>query len=51
MEYVVRPGDSLWSISRRMYGDGNVWSSLFSANMNQIFNPNLIYPGMVIKLP
>ena len=46
---VVR-GDSLWRISRRIYGQGMRYTTIFSAN-DQIRNPNLIYPGQVLVLP
>lgn len=31
-EYVVREGDSLWSIAERMYGDGRYWPLVRDAN-------------------
>jgi nucleoid-associated protein YgaU len=49
--YVVQPGDNLWQISRRLYGDGRYWVYLFGANVHQIRNPNLIQPGQVLALP
>ena len=49
--YVVRPGDNLWQIASRLYGDGRYWVYLFGANAHQIRNPNLIQPGQVLTLP
>ena len=49
--YVVRPGDNLWQIASRLYGDGRYWVYLFGANAHQIRNPNLIHPGQVLNLP
>ena len=48
--YVVRPGDSLSAIAQRLYGDGRLWPVLFANNADQILNPNLIYPGQVLRL-
>lgn len=47
---VVR-GDSLWRISRRVYGHGVRYTVIYGANDAQIRNPNLIYPGQVFVLP
>ncbi len=49
--YVVRPGDSLWAIAQRYYGAGSLWPLLYAANADRIHNPNLIYPGEVLRLP
>ena len=47
--YVVRPGDSLWNITDRFFGDPFLWPRLWSINP-YIDNPHLIYPGDVITL-
>jgi nucleoid-associated protein YgaU len=49
--YVVQPGNSLWQIARRVYGVGTRYTVIYTANPNQIRDPNLIYPGQVFKLP
>jgi len=48
--YLVRPGDNLYAIAQRLYGDGRLWPVLFAANADQIRNPHLIYPGQVLRL-
>jgi len=48
--YTVRPGDNLWQIAQRLYGDGRYWVYLYSANADQIHNPNLIYAGQTLRL-
>jgi nucleoid-associated protein YgaU len=47
---VVR-GDSLWRISRTVYGEGMRYTTLYDANNTQIRNPNRIYPGQVLVVP
>ncbi|HEY9723706.1 MAG TPA: LysM peptidoglycan-binding domain-containing protein, partial [Oscillatoriaceae cyanobacterium] len=49
--YTVRSGDSLSSIAARVLGNANRWQDIYNLNRDQISNPNLIYPGMVLKLP
>ena len=46
--YTVRPGDTLYMIAKRFLGNGSRYPEL--ARLNNIANPNLIYPGQVIKL-
>jgi nucleoid-associated protein YgaU len=48
---VVQPGNSLWRISRRIYGEGLRYTTIYDANREQIRNPDLIYPGQVFSLP
>jgi nucleoid-associated protein YgaU len=48
--YTVQPGDNLWQIARRVYGDGRYWVLLYRANAGQIGNPNLIYPGQHLRI-
>jgi nucleoid-associated protein YgaU len=49
--YVVQRGNSLWQIARRVYGAGTRYVIIYSANPDQIRDPNRIYPGQVFKLP
>ena len=48
---VVSRGDSLWTLSRLAYGDGNRYAVIFNANREKIHNPNLIYPGQTVVMP
>ncbi len=48
--YIVLPGDSLWQIAEKQFGDGNKYVSLIDANKAILTNPNLIYPGMLLNL-
>lgn len=47
----VAEGDTLWDISRTIYGDGARFAVIFSANSGQIRDPNLIYPGQTFVVP
>lgn len=49
-EYIVKKGDTLWSISRRELEDGFQWPMIWKENL-RINNPDLIYPGDVIVIP
>lgn len=44
--YIVQPGDSLWSIARRF---GTTVDAIVAAN--NVVNPDLIYPGEVLRIP
>jgi len=48
---IVRPGNSLWHIARRLYGSGFHYTLIFGANKSLIKNPDLIYPGQKFTLP
>lgn len=45
----VQPGDTLWSISARVHGDGSKWKELAALNPH-IRNPNVILPNETIRL-
>ncbi|WP_027171887.1 LysM peptidoglycan-binding domain-containing protein [Methylobacterium sp. 10] len=47
----ITRGDSLWQISRRIYGKGIRYTVIFDANQPQIRNPDLIYPGQIFVVP
>ncbi|HWK65631.1 MAG TPA: Ig-like domain-containing protein [Rhizobiaceae bacterium] len=48
---IIRRGDTLWRISRRVYGLGIRYSTIYLANQDQITNPDLIWPGQVFSVP
>jgi nucleoid-associated protein YgaU len=47
--YTVAAGDSLWSISEKVYGSGYNWVDIRDAN--NIENPNDIKEGQVLAIP
>lgn len=48
---IIRRGDSLWHISKRVYGRGVRYSTIYLANQDQIQNPNRIWPGQIFHMP
>lgn len=50
--YTVKTGDCLWKIAQKYYGNGSQYTKIYNANKGTIgSNPNLIYPGQVLKIP
>jgi nucleoid-associated protein YgaU len=49
--YVVQRGNNLWRIAQRAYGAGTRYVTIYSANPDQIRNPDKIYPGQIFKIP
>lgn len=47
----VKSGESLSKISKHYYGNANKYNVIFQANTDQLKNPDLIYPGQVLKIP
>ena len=47
----VQPGNTLWAIARKRYGDGLLYVRVFEANRDKIKDPDLIYPGQLFDLP
>ena len=48
---IIRRGDTLWRISRRVYGRGMRYSTIYLANQAQIADPDRIWPGQVFRFP
>lgn len=46
--YNIQSGDSLWTISKTLFSDGNYWPKIWSLN-GSIQNPHLITEGNSIK--
>jgi LysM repeat protein len=63
--YTVVKGDCLWKISKMKYGSPYYWPAIWDANKagvvnkdalkhrshKAVTNPNLIYPGQVLRIP
>lgn len=48
---IVQPGNSLWRIARQAYGRGLQYTIIYEANVDQIRDPDLIYPGQIFEVP
>jgi nucleoid-associated protein YgaU len=48
---VVQAGETLWALSTRYYGAGNLHHRLVAANPATITDPDVINPGDVIRVP
>ena len=51
--YVVKKGDSLWSIAAKpeVYGTATKWRRLYDANRDLLKSPERLRPGMTLKIP
>jgi len=49
--YTVVRGDTLSKIAQRYYGDAMKYQKIFQANQPMLTNPDLIYPGQVLRIP
>ena len=49
--YEIKKGDSLWKIAKNLYGNGNDYHKIFEENREVIKDPDLIFPGQMIRIP
>jgi nucleoid-associated protein YgaU len=50
-DYVVKPGDNLWDISKSHMGGGEHWKDLYHGNEGAVgSNPDLIHPGQHLNM-
>lgn len=49
--YVIRPNDSFWTISQRVYGTGRYFQALFEHNRRLCPQPDHLPPGVTIETP
>jgi len=47
--YVVRKGDTLWSVAQRLLGDGKRWKEIAEANPG--LSPSKLPVGQTLKIP
>src|SRR5687768_13384730 len=50
-EHTVARGETLSSIAHQHYGDSGSYPLIVRANPTQISDPNLIFPGQVLRIP
>ena len=49
--YEVKSGDSLSKIAAAHYGDAMRYMEIFEANKPMLKDPNMIYPGQMLRIP
>ncbi len=49
-EHVVKPGDTLTKIARKHYANTN-FQPIMRANAHQVDDPDLIFPGQILRVP
>ena len=47
----VKPGDTLYAIARREYGNGELWDLIYRANQSKLANPHNLPAGVTLTLP
>ena len=48
-KYEIAKGDTLYDISKRLFGDSKYWPKIWALNNGKILNPHLILPGHTIN--
>ncbi|EAV45220.1 hypothetical protein SIAM614_17884 [Roseibium aggregatum IAM 12614] len=48
--YTVKAGDTLTKIAQDQYGNGD-YQPIYEANQHILSNPNVIFPGQVLRIP
>lgn len=49
--YTMKPGDTLYTLARRFYGDGKLWTKIHEANKDKIRDVYDIPIGTVLTIP
>lgn len=49
--YTVKKGDTLGAIAKEHLGKASRYTEIFEANQPMLKDPNLIYPGQVLRIP
>jgi LysM repeat protein len=50
-QYTVVAGDTLGAIAQQFYGDAALFPRIFEANRHLIDDPDVIFPGQVLRIP
>ena len=49
--YKVQKGETLWSISKKIYNNPYLWPVIYAANADQLNSPDTIEASDTIKIP
>lgn len=50
-EELVKSGDTLSIIAKRVYRKSNYWRIIFEANRDRLDDPDMLFPGQLLRLP
>lgn len=50
-ETLVKSGDTLSKIAKRIYGKSGHWRIIFEANRDRLDDPDMLFPGQLLRLP
>ncbi len=50
-EHEVVPGDTLSAIAQHYFDGSGDWAPIQQANQHIVSNPNLIFPGQILRIP
>jgi len=50
IDYIVQPGDNLWRIAARFYGNGMYWRQIYTDNVDVIRHPDRLRAGQRLKI-
>lgn len=50
-EELVKSGDTLSKIAKRVYGKPSHWRIIFDANLDRLDDPDMLFPGQLLRLP
>jgi len=51
LRFHVQPGDTLWGLAERVYGDPRGWKRIYRANAKRLPDPNILRVGQAILVP
>jgi nucleoid-associated protein YgaU len=49
--YTIQKGDTLYSLAKRFYGDGKLWTKIAEANKDKVKDISTIPVGTVLVIP
>ena len=51
VRYIPERRDCLWRIAEKFYENPWLWKNIYKANTDKIYDPDLIWPDMFLKVP
>jgi nucleoid-associated protein YgaU len=50
-QHIVQPGDTLFSLAKQYYGDGDEFYRIWKANRSLLENPDQLPRGLTLRIP